>query len=289
MCTHSASLYYSADDDRVVVRSYYTGAADEIEDFIRCKRAGRLEVNLPSDLLRFPCVTFITYLDVSGIRARNIQDIGNAIRAMVVLKDITLSYASMLYKNDPITDAIASHPSIERVAIFDMYANTTHAIIGRNRRITSYVLGGYVNVNHDDGDALVSLTGLTRFHSGNGKILFRDGLFVEFIRRNPGIRFLRLVVSRVSEAIEALKYFRSIHTLSVECETRDDVGGLESAIIGVVARCHPASLEIYDGEKWVNQSMVWSNHYVIYRADLPGWNYEWSGSVCDAYVHMSNY
>lgn len=279
------TLDYADWSDRVIVRSDYLGTTDDIEALIRCRKASKLDIRIPNNLPRFPCVTFITHLDVSRIRPQYVQDIGNAIRAMVVLKDIAISYAVIPYEDDAITDAIASHPSIKKVSISSMYSNTVNTMVRENRGIISYSFGSCMGVNYRCGDILAPITWIKRLYSINNIPIFRDGLFAEFVKRNPDIDELRLAVSRVSEVIRALRYLRSINILRIECEVRDDASGLESAIIRVIARCHPICLEIYDGEGWVTQSSVWPNCYVICRRDLPKWNYERSRSVCDVCVH----
>lgn len=287
MCTFR-SLSYAGWDNRVMVFGDYTGHADSIEELIRSERASKLDISIPDNLPYFPCVTFITYLDVSRICTRHVLDISNAIRAMVALEGIALSYEDVPYGDDAITDAIASHPSIKKVSILGTYENTISTMVRRNRKIVGYSFGPYVGVDYRYGNILAPATWIKQLRSVSDKTIFRDGLFTEFVKRNPDIGELMLAVLRVSEVVRALRYLRSIDILRIECMIQDDVSSLVPAIIEVLARCHPIRFEIYDGKEWVTQPSVWPNCHVIHRENLPKWNHTKSVLVSDVAIHTFN-
>lgn len=278
---------YLARENWAVVGDIYPGSPSEIEEFIRQKRVNKLRISLPNRFRDFPCVTFITRLDILRIGTQTALGVGNAIRAMTILRTIVVSFSDSSSGRCPITDAIASHPSLKKVEIFGWYNNDVRIITRRNPGIVSYTLGALIRLGYEYGDVLVLTTQINQFLTVGGKIIFRDGDFLRFIRGNPGLRRISMAVSRVSEVAAALEYLNAIEELRIECGIRDDVSGLRTAMIGVLARCHSKSIVIYDGREWINASTVWPNHCVIYCRNLPKRNYEWSASVCDVHVHVS--
>lgn len=282
------SSQYFIRGDWVVVRDSYSGSLGEIEEFIRQKRVNKLRVNFLKEFPIFPCVTFITKLDILHIRHENVPGIGNAIRTMTMLRSVTITHYGLPCDGYSITDAIATHPSLRKVGIFGWFKQDVRTITERNPKIVSYKLGTTVCLGHEYGDILASATWIVQFRTASTEVVFRDGDFLRFARNNPGLRSICIAVSRVSEVTLALGYLNSIERLRVECKIRDNAIGLRFAMLEVLLRCYPRDLNVYDGREWIGASTVWPNYYVIRREDLPGWNYEWSKSVCDAIVYTSD-
>lgn len=283
----SDSFLYISEGGWAVSKVDYAGTFDEIEQFVKNKRANKLKIYNTHKLHGFPCVTFITKLDMSFVLDQEVPAIGKAIRAMILLESVLICFFDYGHSRKPITDAIATHPSLKKIKIFGVCDGISD-IARRNPRIISYTLGMYTIVDYGYGDILASATGIIRLRSEHNKLIFQDGDFIRFVRNNPGIRNLEIVVSRVSEVIVALRYFDAVDELYIRYKIRDNVDGLKSATIGLLARCHPRCFGIHDGEKWHDRSAIWPNYYSIRHKDLPKWNHERSGSVCDVMVHASN-
>lgn len=269
----------------VVVRSNYSGSPDEIEEFIRQKRACKLRINLPDESRGFPCVTFITKLDIRYIESRNILGIKNAIGAMTILESIVVTYSDSSCDGRPITDAIVTHPNIRKVQIYGLYGGDVGIITKGNPRITSYILGTSIHLGYQYGDILVSATQIVQFQTVDHGVVFRDGDFLRFVRGNPGLRSIGITVLQVSEVVAALGYLNSIEKLRIKCRNQGDTSGLKSAMIGVLMRCHPKTLTVYDSKELFDISTIWPNYHVIHRKNLPRWNYGWSAPMCDVDIH----
>lgn len=286
MGSHFTPLQYIASYDRVVVRSGYSGTVNEIEEFIRRKRASELEIRFPDKLSRLPCVTFITKMEMCFVWRGNVSAIEEAIRAMMLLEAIHITYSDDECDEWPITNTIATHPSLKKIEIFGRYGGVG-VITKRNPRITNYSLGTDVATGYEYGDILVEAAGIMRFCSTNKEPVFRDGDLVRFVRNNSGIRYLGITVSRVSEVVAALGYLDAICGLRIECQSWDETSDLKSTIIDVIARCHPKYLDIYGGGRIYDRTSVWPNHYIICHEDLPKWSFSRSGPICDVVVRTA--
>lgn len=290
------SLMYSPSDDSILIRNDYSGAVEKIEEFIRYKRVSKLIVDLDRNFPILPCVTFIIKLDVRDVGIWNMSSVGEIIRAMVVLKSVSLSFIDKSPHNHSITNAIATHPSLKKVVIYGHFNDNIGVIAKANPRIISYVLGACVDLDYEYGDILASATGIIQLWTVGKRSVFRDGGFIRFARNNRSVKKLRINVSRTSEVTEALGYLDAIEILRIGCEIRDDNGSLERAIIGVLARCRPTTLVIHDDKTYFccnvagqsEQPWVWPNCYAICHRKLPKWNYKWSAPICDVDVHASN-
>lgn len=85
-------LEYNPDKDCVVVRHRYAGAASQVENFIRCKKARKLKIEYGAVFCKLPCVTFITELRLWNTTSANVSEIGDAISSMVLLEKLMIAF-----------------------------------------------------------------------------------------------------------------------------------------------------------------------------------------------------
>lgn len=267
-----------------IIKSGRYDCTADAEEAIRRNRTSELVICESQEFREFPCVTFITILEIRGTSIPSAEALGKFILSLPLLEELKILINHGYLKGEnPISNAISTHPSLRKVKVHDRYGYGIDTVMKRNPRITKYILGPNVVL---DGDAIASLTGIRILWFEGYNTVLNHGVLLKFARNNPDIINLSVVAQSELEVIQAIGYLRSVNNLVIRCNRREwgEADRLVDVVRDALARCYPRLFVVHAGDKYYNRSLVWPG-YAIRQDDFHRWNFTRSEPICDTAVH----
>lgn len=282
----SSAMRYDSKRDTVIVLNHSRVTTSQIENFIREKKANRLNLGDIQHTGTLPCVTFIARLAVCVVGYNAVTMLAKAISSMILLETISVEvrFCRELRGENCLSDAIAAHPSLRKIITDDPCGHGIDTVMKRNPRITDYHLSLDTEYSYMYGEVLVKLTGLRTLVQRGYSSTFQDGDFAKFTERNPRINKIMITVQRSTEIVSAISNLTAINDLHIICKICDNIEELERAIEKVRARCYPERVQIYLHHGSYS-CIKYRGYHGIYRKKLPKWNFLGTRTPPDTTVH----